>query len=241
MSSDSRVLRRRFSLGVAAGLAATLFPLPARSRTAKARVLIVGGSTMEGGLGLFLERHLEESGYPVERRGKKSSGLARPDYFDWPREAARLHGSFSPDVSVVMFGGNDGMGLYMGKKADPKWIRPDDEAWDLEYRRRVAALADILAPGSEQLIWIGMPAVEDAKLNGRVKRMNVAFEAEMSARANGHYLDTWPLLTDDGKYTARIQLEGKRVRVRAPDGVHLTPAGAKYLVEHVAERIESIA
>lgn len=240
-SSANTLGRRSFSLGVLAGIAGLgVAGSPTRARADARKVLIIGGSTMEGGLGLFLERHLKEGGFDVQRRGKKSSGLARPDFFDWPKEATRLHAAFAPDVSVVMFGGNDGMSLHMGSGADPKWIRPDDPQWDVEYRRRVAALADILAPGGERLLWIGMPPVKDAKLNRRVERMNVAFSAEMEARGNGHFLETWNLLGVDGAYTDRVEIDGVRVRVRAGDGVHLTPAGAKFMVGHVAARLRDV-
>lgn len=238
-SSSNTLGRRAFSVGLLAGLAGfSALGLPRAARAMGTRVLILGGSTMEGGLGLFLERHLKEGGYEVRRRGKKSSGLARPDFFDWPKEAAKLHGGFAPDVSVVMFGGNDGMSLHMGRGANPKWIRPDDAQWDVEYRRRVASLADTLAPGPEQLVWIGMPPVKDPKLNGRIQRMNAAFSAEMEARDNGHFLETWNLLGRDGEYTDRIDIDGKSVKVRAGDGVHLTPAGAKFMVGHVAAHLK---
>jgi hypothetical protein len=240
-SSSNTFGRRSFSVGLLAGVAGLgVLGLPRGVRAMGTRVLIIGGSTMEGGLGLFLERHLKEGGYDVQRRGKKSSGLARPDFFDWPKEASKLHAGFAPDLSVVMFGGNDGMSLHRARKEDPKWIRPDDPRWDVEYRRRVAAMADILAPGPEQLVWIGMPPVKDAKLNGRIQRMNAAFLAEMEARANGHFIETWDLLGRDGEYTDRIEIEGKRVKVRAGDGVHLTPAGAKFMVGHVAARLGSV-
>ena len=35
-----------------------------------------------------------------------SSGLSRPDYFDWPARVAQVMNEYDPDVVVLMFGGN---------------------------------------------------------------------------------------------------------------------------------------
>ena len=52
--------------------------------------LIVGDSNIFGPLGKSLERSLGALGFDVKRRGKATSGLARPDFFDWSTEARRL-------------------------------------------------------------------------------------------------------------------------------------------------------
>ena len=62
--------------------------LPAEPGTRK-KILILGDSMIAGGVGLFLENGLRKvHGHEVRRKGKSSTGLARPDFFSWPKEAA---------------------------------------------------------------------------------------------------------------------------------------------------------
>src|SRR6185503_3231916 len=114
-----------------------------------------------GGFGVFLERALKkEYALPVLHKGKSSSGLARPDFHDWHEAAADIVKGWKPAASVVMFGGNDVQGLYMGKG---EWIRWNDDGWDEEYGRRIDAFSEIIAPAGERIFWVGMPVMRPAK------------------------------------------------------------------------------
>jgi uncharacterized protein len=237
--SEGEIGRRRFVGLCGAAAVASALPGLAHAASKKPKILVAGDSMIAGGFGLFLARDLQKQhGYPVLRRGKTSSGLARPDFFDWMKEAERLVSEFSPDASVVMFGGNDVQGLYMGKG---EWIRWPDAEWSTEYARRVAAFSDILAPSGQTIFWVGMPVMRPPKFHARVQRVNKIFRGEMAIRKNAWFIDAWPVLADEnGEYADRIELDpgeegkpGKKVRVRAGDGIHLSPAGAEHLKDHV--------
>jgi uncharacterized protein len=233
--------RRRFMTLTGAAALATGWSGFARSARAagKPKILIVGDSMIAGGFGLFLARELgKEHGYPVHRRGKTSSGLARPDFFDWMKEGKRLQEEHAPDVCVVMFGGNDVQGLYMGKG---EWVVWHDPEWPAEYARRVVAFCDVIAPTGQTIFWVGMPVMRPPKFHKRVQRVNKIFRAEMALRKNAYFVDAWPVLADEnGEYADRIPLEPpqegervKKVRVRAGDGIHLSTKGAEHLKDHV--------
>jgi uncharacterized protein len=222
------------------GAAALAAGVPGRARAAgKPKILIVGDSMIAGGFGIFLARDLaKEHGYPVHRHGKTSSGLARPDFYDWMKHAESLVKQHTPDACVVMFGGNDVQGLYMGKG---EWIVWQDPQWSAEYARRVVAFSDIIAPSGQTIFWVGMPVMRPPKFHARVQRVNKIFRAEMAIRKNAHFIDAWPVLADEnGEYADRIHLEppqegkpSKKVRVRAGDGIHLSVRGAEHLKDHV--------
>jgi uncharacterized protein len=221
-----RLTRRGWMTGLAglAGAAMTMTPGEARADRygpqGGTRVLVLGDSMIAGGFGLYLARALgEERGYDVTRRGKSSSGLSRPDFFDWLAQAKRLVGDTPYDATVVMFGGNDVQGLYMGKPSgaagdrhegapkQPEWIRWEDEGWSEEYARRVNALADIVAPAGQSLFWIGMPVMRPSKFHARVQRVNTIYRAEMAIRPGALFVDIWPVLADeDGQYADHIYL-----------------------------------
>ena len=54
----------------------------------KLRVAVIGDS-LASGLGVYLERVLRPALVRVSRQGRISTGLARPDYFDWPARCRR--------------------------------------------------------------------------------------------------------------------------------------------------------
>jgi hypothetical protein len=240
------LLSRRTVLGSIAAFSALAATGTARAAgVSTPKILILGDSMIAGGFGLFLEKALKKDyALPVKRAGKSSSGLSRPDFHDWPEAAAAIVGKWKPDASVVMFGGNDVQGLYMGKD---KWIRWDEDGWDEEYGRRVDALADILAPAGERLFWVGMPVMRPTKFHERVKRVNVIYRARMAARPGATFIDIWDVLADgDGAYADKIVLgtnpdgtPGKKVRVRAGDGIHLSPKGAEVVRDHVLGVLET--
>jgi len=189
-----------------------------------------------GGLGLYLENGLRKvHGHEVRRKGKSSTGLARPDFFSWQKEAAAQLEAFTPDAVITMFGGNDVQGLYMGKG---EWITWPEPGWPAAYARRVNAFADLVAPDGRPLFWIGMPVMRPEKFHVRVQRVNTIYRAEMAIRPGAHFIDIWRLLADaDGGYTDRLDIDGlpggKSERVRAGDGIHLSVAGAHRVEAHV--------
>ena len=242
-------LTRRRLLQAAAGattclLSAALLPRTARAAepappTGGKKILILGDSMIAGAVGLFLENGLrKQHGYQVRRKGKSSTGLARPDFFSWPKEAKAQIDAYAgdgPDAVVAMFGGNDVQGLYMGKG---EWVTWPEPGWSAEYARRVNAFADIVAPGGRPLFWIGMPVMRPEKFHVRVQRVNTIFRAEMAIRPGGRFIDIWRLLADaDGDYTDRLDIDGvpggKTERVRAGDGIHLSVAGAHRVEKYV--------
>jgi hypothetical protein len=225
------ISRRRVLGLITAG--AALVPRPARAESA--RILMIGSSTMAGGFGLYLSQDLErEHGCMIDRRGKASTGLARPDFHDWIKAGAQARAAFRPDVVLCLFGGNDGQGLYMGRE---QWIRWGEPGWIPEYRRRVNAFADAVAPGTERLVWIGMQQVREERLRTRVEIMNEIFEVEMAVRPNARYVSTWTALSNDGKYSDHMTIGGQRSRVRTGDGVHVTPSGAHVLADFVRPHV----
>jgi hypothetical protein len=252
-SPTRNLTRRRLLQATALTLGAALLPRTAGAAEPPTaggpgkKILILGDSMIAGAVGLFLENGLrKEHGYQVRRKGKSSTGLARPDFFSWPKEAKAQIDAYTkdggPDAVVAMFGGNDVQGLYMGKG---EWVTWPEPGWPAEYARRVNAFADIVAPNGRPLFWIGMPVMRPEKFHVRVQRVNTIFRAEMAIRPGGHFIDIWRLLADtNGHYTDRLDIDGvpggKTERVRAGDGIHLSVAGAHRVEKHVRAIIHQV-
>lgn len=203
------------------------------------RVLILGDSMIAGAFGLFLQRALHRRmGAAVERKGKSSSGLARPDFYDWLEIGPPIAKSFSPDATVVMFGGNDCQSLRTGVEKDAGWIPWGKPKWEQDYRRRIREFCDRVAPVGTRLFWIGMPVMGHERLHGRVKWINTVFLDEMNNRAQSEFVDIWKTMANrKGHYTDKLRVNGKLTKVRAGDGIHLTVKGAHHLVDAVAPRL----
>lgn len=249
MRNDRKIWTRRSWMAAATATVGAL-TLPRRASADRygpaggTRILVMGDSMIAGGFGLYLARSLGELDYDVTRRGKSSTGLARPDFFDWRAEAKDLVADTPFDATVVMFGGNDAQGLYMGDEGGKDaWIRWPEPGWTKEYAARVAALAETLAPDGQQLFWMGMPPMRAEKLNGRMRTVNTIFRAEMAIRRASTFVDISTVLGDEsGGYRERMTIAaedgegpGRTVQVRAGDGVHLTVAGSRVLAAHVRE------
>ena len=86
---------------------------------------------------------------------KISTGLARPDFFDWPaRLRAIMAQRPAPEVVVLVVGGNDTQNMWDEQRV---YVR-GTEAWDAEYARRAAEVMDIVGQGGARLYWVGMPS-----------------------------------------------------------------------------------
>lgn len=229
--------RRAFAAGLGA-LGSCLFA--ASARAAPKRLLLLGSSMMAGAFGSILEDRFGKLGYAVHRRPRSASGLSRPDFFDWFAEGERLRRDFRPTVSLVIFGANDGQGIWMGGKARAEqWIRWHEDGWRAEYARRVNRLADVLGPRGEPVIWVGAPVMRPPKLNARVQILNGIYEREMAWRPRALFVDMSAVLADrNGNYTEYVRHEGKTLQARSPDGVHVSRHGAKVMVDHIMPRAQ---
>lgn len=205
---------------------------PAAAQLAAApgkRILVAGDS-----LSLFLADALRPmlAGRPqtaFASRGKVSSGLARPDFFNWEREMAALAAAHAPDTVIVMIATNDNQTLARPDGTKVAFGRP---GWDAEYARRVRRLVEIARSTnpSARIYWLGAPVMADPKLNADVAAINAVIARELAALPGCRYIDVSRTLADPaGRYAqAKLTPDGPKA-TRTKDGVHLTPFGAKLL------------
>ena len=87
-----------------------------------------------------------------------SSGLTRPDFFDWPAFLFRESEAFDLEVIVLMLGGNDSQAIQTAQ--GEVFQRLTDE-WRDEYRGRVGDMMDLLDAPGRILVWVGQPVMRD--------------------------------------------------------------------------------
>ena len=167
-----------------------------------------------------------------------STGLARPDYFDWPSRIKEImQAEVPPDALVFMVGGNDDQNMSTPSGV----VKFGSEDWESEYRSRISAIMDSVSDGDAHIWWIGLPPMRDERRSGLAEVANAVASQEADERTSTTFVDLVPLFsTEDGEYAARIVGPDGEVRTaRAPDGVHVTSGGSEWISTLVWEQIAS--
>jgi hypothetical protein len=200
--------------------------------------LWVGGDSMAQELGSSLAADTEATGLvDATVRVEGASGLARPDYFDWPATLAAEVDEEGSEIVVFTAGVNDGQGLVLEdgtavpEVADPRWAP--------EYRRRVADVMDLLQRDDRLVLWIVLPPMADPGYASRQRVIREAVTAEAGERPWVLPVDAAGTLAGpDGGYAAELPgPDGAPVAVRRSDGIHLTDAGGDRLAQLVYDVI----
>lgn len=198
------------------------------------RVVIVGDS-LASGLGAYEERVFNPTLVRVSNQGRISTGLARPDYFDWPTAMQELVDVYRPDLVIVMLGENDAQSLV---DAEGTALAPlGTRAWAEGYASRVQTFARIATSGGARLVWVGLPIVRSGAERDLLLRQNGIFREMTGVVPNTAYLDTWDrYATPNGGYTAYYhQPDGRLDVIRQPDGVHFNGLGYLLTAQATAE------
>jgi uncharacterized protein len=219
-----------------------------------AEVLIVGDSDA-GTFFPYLQRLLDETGVvDAEVDYVVSSGLARPDFHDWPHHLRDTLEQRDPEIIIVSFGGNDAQGMsepcpngagtcelsvVVGQANEDNGAE-----WTAEYARRVEEVMDIMTTDSDRrVIWVGIPNAADAEFTARLEYQDQAVRQALQNYPEAVFVDTWEIF--DGRNGGIAELvvdprDGKAKPVRQSDGFHLNEDGAEILAIDIASEVEAI-
>ena len=197
------------------------------------RVVVVGDS-LAAGLGYFAERVFRPRLVRVSLQGRISTGLARPDYFNWPYSMRRIVDRFDPDLVIVMLGENDAQSLQTVGGTGIAEIGTAE--WPEEYRRRVQFMMRIATSRGGKVLWAGLPMPADPERWAHTRKQNDIFEFAAKITPNAAYFDTWDRFrAPDGGYSAYFR-EGRQViLVRAGDGLHFNAIGYTIVAREIAK------
>ncbi len=195
----------------------------------------LGEYVATGFLGGIADRQLTSITYDYNI----STGLARPDQFDWfERLSEQMVSETPPEAVIWMVGGNDNQDMLTeaGRVSYPS---PE---WEAEYRARVGTLMDITAYPDVQMIWIGLPPMQPQPWTELPIITNPILEQEAAVRPWVTYVDIWDLFLDeDGTYNPRIVgPDGTERLARAPDGVHITRRASEWVADLAWDEIARV-
>lgn len=192
--------------------------------------LWVGGDSLSSDLANSMESlALKSKLFTVTKDPKVSTGLTRPDYFNWPEHLVRdVVPGVDPDVMVLLFGANDAQNIPMPPPIGGYTVGSED--WLAEYRDRVGKTMDLLrSPTNDRLvIWVGTPPMGPNSGVRVQPEINYIYWSEAQKRPWVQYFDTWPFFAaEDGSYALQLpNADGQTHVMRAGDNIHFNSWGA---------------
>ena len=168
-----------------------------------------------------------------------STGLVRPDFFNWPAQLQRQAKAFDPGAAVVMWGANDNQGV---QTSSGKVYQFGSGGWEKEYRKRIGdAIAILFDGGVRRIYWVGQPIMPELHLRPPDPPDERPLpRARPSKHPGVQYIDAYEVLSDGGGYSQYLRDgNGEMQQVREADGEHLTYAGGLRLAKVVMAAIKA--
>ncbi|MGP1485717.1 MAG: DUF459 domain-containing protein [Campylobacter sp.] len=200
-----------------------------KPKTHSDTVVFLIGDSIAQGIGWGMQKRF---GDRLNNIAKVSTGLVNKKFFNWQNELenalANTKNTGKMLFVVALFGANDAYGF--GK------FKFDTKAWDDEYLSRINELYKISAKYGAKLVWLGVPCMKNNELNSKMVKLNFIFK-KASAQNNSLFVDLAEPLCDNGSFIKHKTTNNKNQTIRANDGIHLSPQGAKIATDYILEKM----
>ena len=201
----------------------------------------VGGDSLAEVPGQALQR-LGGAVDVVGVESRLSTGLGRPDLYNWFTRIEQVPAQLHPQVAVLSFGADDAHDYLAGVPGGRAVGPLGSTSWDAEYERRVEGVTSELNARGIYVVWLGLPNTDHhgfresfPVVNGIIERV-VKENARMST-----FVDTWKLLSDKhGHYASYLRVHGQLTLMRLSDGTHYTAAAGDLLARQVLAQLGAV-
>ncbi len=108
------------------------------------------------------------------------------------------------------------------------------DQWAELYGKRIDAMIAVLKSKGVPVLWVGLPALRGPKSTGDMFYLDDLYRAH-AEKAGITYVDIWDGFVDEqGRFALQgPDFQGQTRKLRTPDGVHFTKAGAVKLASYV--------
>ena len=115
------------------------------------------------------------------------------------------------------------------------------DKWAEVYGRRVDEMISALKARGVPILWVGVPSLRGTKSTGDMAYLDEIYR-ERAEKAGIAFVDIWDGFVDDqGHFTVQgPDFEGQTRKLRTPDGVHFTKAGAVKLASYVDQELRRV-
>lgn len=207
--------------------------------TQEDQVFFAGDSLMQG-VAPHVQKILnQEFGIKTVNLSKQSTGLAYPNFFNWPKTIKEtITSNKKIKILVVFLGPNDPWDMQNPKGGS--YLRFGSPEWEDVYRSRIKDIIQTAQQHNIEVMWLTPPNMRKPKLNEQMIYLNHLIEDEVKQN-NAYVIDTRPILgghQDHFSETAKI--EGANIKMRSADGIHFSVEGQKAIAKEIMQRFNMI-
>lgn len=168
-----------------------------------------------------------------------STGLGRPDLYNWFRRIEQAIPSLHPNVAVLSFGADDAHNYMTGLPKGRTIGKLGSASWDAEYLRRVTGVTRELNRAGIYVVWLGLPIPRGRGFFYSFEIVNRVLREAVAEEPAATYLSTWRLLsTKNGTYADYLRdANGQLVQMRTSDGIHYTAAAGDLIARTLLRRL----
>jgi hypothetical protein len=215
-----------------------LAPLPTAPAGRPRVIALTGDSMMTVGISAVLLRETaNRKDLQIVKAFRSGTGLARPEVFNWMNQYPAMLNSNQPDIVIVAIGANDTQGFVENGEV----LKFGTDKWVEVYRRRLSSFLDMLVAKGAHVVWIGLPPMKLEGYNEKITAINRIAYTEVSERPQASWFNSTPYVADaTGRFREfGTSADGKTIRVRASDGIHLSDDGAALLTGELMRWIDA--
>jgi hypothetical protein len=162
-----------------------------------------------------------------------SSGLTKPAIVDWSKLPTQQVSEDHPKAAILFLGANEA-----GPLGDIECCGPD---WIAEYARQARRMMHTyLQDGDGSVLWLNNPVPRDERRAPSMAAVNKGLARAARGLDRVRILDMAKLFTPGGVYRDDMRYDGKVIRVRQDDGIHLTIPGARIAATVVLRELHAL-
>lgn len=211
-------------------------PAEQRARPAVERILFAGDSMMQGIAPLMIRKlKATHPDWLLRNESQESTGLTVKRRLDWVEKIKQEIVQHRLSTVVVFLGPNDPWDIYERKQV----VRFPSPEWEALYRARVSEICEFAKENKVHLIWIGLPGMKEKRAQRGAIVQNPIFRDTMK-QYGFDFVSTEALIgrVDEPYVRHAIDTSGKKINLRADDGIHFSPQGLQLIASAVLETID---